>query len=187
MLQSVNWNWPIYLFYLGEFDWASAQLNVLKSATSQLFSNDAMYLGMLIMDNLGLDSNYAPLLMYSRADLYDFCNRNDEAMSTLDSLLIEWPGHSLTDESWYKQANIQIKKGDYIAAAEFFFKVYDIYPEDILADDALFKLADIKENHLHATDEAKQLYEDLITKYPGSLFTVEARKRFRKLRGDFAN
>ena len=67
------------------------------------------------------------------------------------------------------------------------FNVYDIYSEDILADDALFMHADIKENQLNLTDEAMQLYEDLITNYPGSLYAVEARKRFRKLRGDFAN
>ena len=174
-------------FYMGEFDWSAAQLNVLKAATSQLFSNDAMSLGMLILDNVGLDSNTVPLMLYSRADLYDFCNRNDEAMATLDTLLIEWPGHNLTDEAWYKQANIQIKKGDYKAASELLFKVYDIFPTDILADNALFKLADIKENHLMEIEEAKRLYEEMITKYPGSLYTVEARKRFRRLRGDFAN
>ncbi len=33
-------------------------------------------------------------------------------------------------------------------------------------------------------EKAKKLYEDLLTKYPGSLYTVEARKRFRKMRGD---
>ncbi len=174
-------------FYLGEFDWAAAQLGVLKAATSQLYSNDAMHLGMLIMDNVGLDSNTTPLMMYSRADLYDFCNRNDEALVVLDSLLLEWPGHSLTDEAWFKQANIRIKNGEYELAAGLFAKVVDVYPEDILADDSLFRLADLKENKLGQTEEAKQLYEDLITIYPGSLYTVEARKRFRRLRGDFIN
>ncbi len=174
-------------FYMGEFDWAAAQLNVLKSATSQLFSNDAMYLGMLIMDNVGLDSNTTPLLMYSRSDLYDFCNRNTEAMSTLDSLLIEWPGHSLTDEAWFKQGGIEVKRGNYASAVSYFKKVYEVYPDDILADDALFKMADLRENKLNESAEAKSLYEELLTKYPGSLFAVEARKRFRKLRGDYAN
>jgi TolA-binding protein len=126
-------------------------------------------------------------MMYSRADLYDFCNRNDEAMMVLDSLLLEWPGHSLTDEAWFKQANIRIKNGEYELAAGLFAKVVDVYPEDILADDSLFRLADLKENKLGQTEEAKKLYEDLITIYPGSLYTVEARKRFRRLRGDFIN
>lgn len=30
-------------------------------------------------------------------------------------------------------------------------------------------------------------YQELLTAYPGSLFTVEARKRFRALRGDLVN
>lgn len=171
-------------YYMGEFEWAAAQLGVLKSATSQLISNDAMQLGLLIMDNLGTDSITEPLQMYSRADLYDFCNRNDEALVTLDSLLIAWPGHSLTDEIWFKQATLYARKGNYTKAAELYTSVFTSYPDDILADDAMFRLAEMKEQRMDSKEDAKALYEMIITKYPGSLFTVEARKRFRKLRGD---
>jgi tetratricopeptide (TPR) repeat protein len=171
-------------YYLGEFEWAAAQLGVLKAATSQLISNDAMKLGLLIMDNLGMDSITEPLQMYSRADLYDFCNRYDQALATLDSLETAFPAHSLTDEIWFKKAEIYFKKGDFQKAAEFYFRVFEVYPDDILADDALFLLAEITEQKLRENQRAKELYELLLTRYPGSLFTVEARKRFRFLRGD---
>jgi TolA-binding protein len=55
---------------------------------------------------------------------------------------------------------------------------------DILADDALFGLADLHENQLGAPDVAQGLYERLLNEFPGSLYAVEARKRFRRLRGD---
>jgi len=173
-------------YYMGEFEWAAAQLNVLKAATSQLISNDAMSLGLLIMDNLGLDSdsNSAPLLFYSRADLYEFCNRNDAALATIDSMLLEFPAHTLTDEAWFKQAGIFFKKGDFKKTAEHYFKVFETYPDDILGDDALYKLALLTENNLSDKPKAQELYELLLTKYPGSLYTVDARKRFRSLRGD---
>jgi tetratricopeptide (TPR) repeat protein len=171
-------------YYMGEFEWAAAQLNVLKAATSQLISNDAMQLGLLIMDNLGTDSITEPLQMYSRADLFEFCNRYNESLSTLDSLLISWPGHSLTDEIWFKQASILAKKGDYVKAAELYSQVFQNYPDDILADDAMFRLAEMMEFRMNKKEDAKAMYETILTKYPGSLFTVEARKRFRKLRGD---
>ena len=171
-------------YYMGEFEWAAAQLNVLKAATSQLISNDAMQLGLLIMDNLGTDSITEPVQMYARADLYEFCNRRKEALSTLDSLLVAWPGHSLTDEIWFKQATIQAKNGNYAKAAELYTQVFQNYPDDILADDAMFRLAEMSELRMNDKEAAKTMYEMILTKYPGSLFTVEARKRFRKLRGD---
>jgi tetratricopeptide (TPR) repeat protein len=171
-------------YYMGEFEWAAAQLNVLKAATSQLISNDAMQLGLLIMDNLGTDSITEPVQMYARADLYEFCNRRKEALSTLDSLLVAWPGHSLTDEIWFKQATIQAKNGNYVKAAELYTQVFQNYPDDILADDAMFRLAEMSELRMNDKEAAKTMYEMILTKYPGSLFTVEARKRFRKLRGD---
>jgi TolA-binding protein len=37
---------------------------------------------------------------------------------------------------------------------------------------------------LNDLEKAKKHYSELIEKFPGSSFTVEARKRFRKLRGD---
>ncbi|MEP7171831.1 MAG: hypothetical protein ABI855_20825, partial [Bacteroidota bacterium] len=98
-------------YYLGEFEWASAQLNVLKAATSQLISNDAMSLALLIMDNTGMDSITEPLLIYSRADLLEFRNNDVKALATLDSVLTKFPGHSLTDEVWFKKAEIFEKKG----------------------------------------------------------------------------
>jgi tetratricopeptide (TPR) repeat protein len=174
-------------YYLGEFDWAAAQLNVLKAATSQLISNDAMSLALLIMDNTGMDSITDPLLIYSRADLLEFRNKEDEALATLDSVLKIYPGHSLTDEVWLKKAEIFERKGMNDTAAVYFNNIVEKYPDDILADDALFKLADLYENQLKNKQLAMELYEKLLTKYPGSLYGVDARKRFRALRGDKVN
>ena len=56
-----------------------------------------------------------------------------------------------------------------------------------MADDALFHRAELYENKLKDPAKAMELYQDLLTKYPGSLFVVEARKRFRALRGDVLN
>jgi TolA-binding protein len=33
-------------------------------------------------------------------------------------------------------------------------------------------------------ERAKELYQQILTEFPGSLYAVEARKRFRQLRGD---
>lgn len=174
-------------YYLGEFEWAAAQLNVLKAATSQLISNDALSLALLIMDNTGLDSITEPLLIYSRADLLSFRNKNDLALTTLDSVLSLFPSHSLIDEVWFKKAAIYIKKNMYDTAAVYLNDIVEKFPEDILADDALYKLASLNEIELKNKAKAMELFEKLLTDYSGSLFAVDARKRFRVLRGDKIN
>jgi TolA-binding protein len=73
------------------------------------------------------------------------------------------------------------------SAAACLERVFGQYPEDILADDALYMLAGILEDHYADKEKAMALYEKLITQYPGSLFVVDARKRFRQLRGDQVN
>ena len=55
---------------------------------------------------------------------------------------------------------------------------------DVLSDDALFLLARIQEEDVKDKLKAQELYNQVIVKYPGSIYVAEARKRFRKLRGD---
>jgi tetratricopeptide (TPR) repeat protein len=174
-------------YYLGEFDWAKDQLNVLKAATSQLISNDALSLALLITDNTNLDTSTTALLIYSRADLYDFQNRDSIANVTLDSLLQLFPGHSLTDEAWYKKALLLMKSGKFTEAVTVFQNIVDKYPDDILADDAVYRQGDLYETRLNDKEKAKERFELLLTKYPGSLYSVDARRRFRALRGDKVN
>ncbi len=171
-------------YYMGEFDWAKDQLKVLKAATSQLISNDALSLGLLISDNTNMDTTYEALLMYSRADLLDFQNKDSIALITLDSLLKNFPDHTLTDEVWFKKALIFKNEGRFSESATFLQNIIDKYPDDILGDDAMYQLACLNEDQLNDKEKAKTLFETFLTKYPGSLFVVDARKHFRALRGD---
>ncbi len=72
-------------------------------------------------------------------------------------------------------------QGKYQDAAELLDELVKDYSYDITADNALFMLAELNENQLNNPDEAKVLYQKLLIDYPGSLFAVEARKRFREL------
>lgn len=174
-------------YYTGDFKWAQAQLDVLKGATAKLIANDAMDLSMRISDALAVDTNEAPLLMFARADLLAFQNKDEQAVVTFDSINKFFPNHALADDILYKKAQIALKHADYIKAAAYYDTITKNYGEDILADDALFNLADITENQFKMPEKAKDLYQHLLEKYPASLFVVEARKRFRKLRGDMIN
>lgn len=174
-------------YYIGEFEWAKAQLDVLKAATSKLIANDAMALSLLISDNSDMDSTYQALLIYSRADLLEFRNKNDEALQTLDSLFSKYKYHSLFDEAYYKKAEIYIKKGLNDSAVVYYKKIMTDYTYDILGDDATYKLAVMYEDVYKDKQKAMDTYEKLMTTYPGSTFVVEARKKYRALRGDVLN
>lgn len=171
-------------YYRGEFLWAQAQLDVLKAATSKLIANDAMQLSLLINDNIGEDTLMIALGIYSRADLLWFQNKYNEALLTLDSIKNISLSHPIFDEVLYKKAEIELKRGDYEKASVFLEQIVSAYSDDILGDDALYKLADLKENYFKDKDKALQMYQEFLEKYPGSVYVFDVRKRLRKLRGD---
>ena len=174
-------------YYIGEFNWAKAQLDVLKAATTKLIANDAMELSLLISDNMDEDSSFSALNYYARADLYGYRNQYDMAIEILDSTRLLGLSHPIFDDVLLKKAEINIRKGKYKDADSLLQRLIDFYPDGLLADDALFFQAELNEKQLNNRIKALACYQDLIFKYPGSLYTVESRKRFRQLRGDQLN
>lgn len=174
-------------YYNGDFNWSKAQLDVLKGATSKLIANDAMDLSLVIGDAINIDTNVVPLQMFSSADLLIIQNKMSEAIARLDSINIIFEEHSLADDIYYKKGIIFSKQGKTKEAIEAFQRVVDVYGEEIFGDDALFKIAEIYHYTLNDTAKAKDIYQEMLTKYPASVYTIEARKRFRKLRGDTIN
>ncbi len=66
-------------------------------------------------------------------------------------------------------------------------KIISKYPTEILGDDAVYIIAQIYDFSLTDTEKAMQYYQKILEEYPGSMWGVEARKRFRTLRGDSIN
>ena len=169
-------------YYMGNFSWAKAQLDVLKASTSKLTANDAMELSMMIGNNLDLDTTAVPLQMFAKADLLFFQNKNDEAMQVLDSIVAEFPYHTLDDDILFRKARLAMAAQDYVLAAEYYEAIVSDYSYDLLGDDALFNLAEIYNYHLDQKEKAKDLYKKMLTSYPGSIYIEESRKDYRELR-----
>jgi len=174
-------------YYAGDFEWAQAQMDVLKGSTQELISNDAISLSVFITDNTGLDTTYAPMKMYARADLLIYQNRNNEALATLDSLSMLFQKSPLEDDILFAKARIYLQQRKFDDAAKMFQQVGDDYSTELLADDAIFQLAELYEHQLNNKEKAMELYKSILLKYPGSVYVIEARKRFRDLRGDNLN
>ncbi len=168
-------------YYSGSFDYAKAQLDVLKASTSKLIANDALHLSLLIMDNTAMDTNLRPLQLYANAELLIFQNKFIDAHKTLDSIVTDYPGHSLTDEVLFKRYTIAQKQRNFDEAVNFLKLIVQNHPGDILADDAVFHLGEIYQYQFKNEKEAAACYKRIIFEYQGSLHVVEARKRFREI------
>ncbi len=173
-------NAKIY-YYTGDFDWAKAQLDVLKASTSKLIANNAMELSLLITSNTGLDTTIKPMQLFSSADLLIEQHLYTKALAKFDTLNKLFPYHSLEDEILWKKHTIERKKGNIDAAIGYLEKIATNYNEDVLADNALYELGIIHETLKKEREKAAEYYKKLLFEYPGSLFLVEARKRYRAI------
>jgi tetratricopeptide (TPR) repeat protein len=174
-------------YYKGDFDWAEAQLKILKSSTSQLIANDALDLKLLISDNKYDDSLHVALKLYAKADLMAFQNKTDEAISLLDTILTEHKGESIVPQALFKQAQLFEQKKQFEKALANYQSIITNYRDGILVDDAYYFLAELYNNQLALPEKAKALYEKIIFDHQDSIYFVDARKKFRMLRGDAIN
>ena len=174
-------------YYNGDFEWAQSQFDILKASTSKLISNDAIDLSVFITDNLGLDSTAMPMELFARAELLAFQNKYDESFAALDSINTLFPNHGLRDDIFYTKALAFVRLKDYEKAEKLYLQIIEEYPDEIRADNAMFNLAELYENQLEKLDEAQKLYEKLFLDYSNSTFAIEARKRYRLIRGDTIN
>lgn len=188
-------------FYIGEFEWAKSQLDVLSAATSKLVANDAIYFSLLISDNQeeeeedeeDADTTYLlfsnpstnlPLKKYAEADFLIFQNKDDQALIELDSVITLSPFGTLVDDALYQKALIYIKQKNYLGAEALLKKIEESHGGELLGDDAVYKLAELYEYYLKDIPKAMEYYMKVIQNYSSSLYVIEARKRYRALRGD---
>lgn len=203
--QTAKFNNAKLSFYIGEFAWAKSQLDVLRAATSKLIANDAMYFSLLISDNENEDeeggdeddedegifssstTDNLPLRYYAKADFLIFQNKDDEAVKMLDSVLVVDPYGKLVDDVYFQKAKIAIKQKDYFGAENLLQEILKNHSAELLGDDAAYLMAQLYDFYLKDSNKAMEYYQKVLKDYSDSLFTTEARKRYRDLRGDFSS
>ncbi|MFH4968409.1 tetratricopeptide repeat protein [Gaetbulibacter sp. M240] len=174
-------------YFKGDFKWAEAQLKILKSSTSQLMANDALELKLVISDNKYEDSTQTALKLYAKADLRKFQNKPKEAIAILNTIIENHKTEPIVAQALYKQAQLFETEKRFNDAARNYQLVLDNYRDGVLADDALYYLARLYDGVLNQPQQAKALYEQILFDHEDSIYLVEARKRYRAMRGDLVN
>ncbi len=168
-------------YFAGDFDYAQGQLDVLKASTSKLIANDAMELSMLITDNYNMDTTQTTMKLYASADLLIKQHKYAEANQKFDSINAMFTYHTLNDEILWKKSEMALQQQDLTTAIGFLEEIVKKYPTDILADNALYELAQIYDLRLDQPEKAAEYYKKIIFEYKGSLFGVQSRKRYREI------
>lgn len=169
-------------YFIGEFEWANAALNILKSATSKLVANDAMTLSLTISDNLEYDT--VALKRIAKADYYIYQHRYELANQMLDSVVAYNPNEVSLPSAFYRKAKIAYNAGDYEFADSLYRRVYEGYADSYIADEALIEDALLLENQLNIKEDAMECYSRLFDYYTASVYVAQARKSYRRLRDE---
>lgn len=169
-------------FYQNDFEWAKAQLDILRSSTERLIANNAMDLSLLIQENLNMDSIYTALSMYATAELLAYQNRDKESDALLDSLITLFPEHILIDDCYYLKAKNAFKNRDFEKQIHLLEWIVENYPYDLYADNALFDLGITYRDYSNEMEKSKKAFQMIFLEYPSSYFASSARKHYRELK-----
>ena len=146
-----------------------------------------MQLSLMISDNSLEDSTQTALNKYAKADFMAFQLKDKDAIIAFEEISLNNKGEQIEDEVLLKLGKLYEKTEQYSKAEASYLKIMEFYNDDILADDAHFLLAELYQYKLNQPDKAKELYEQIIFNFADSIFFVEARKKYRALRGDDLN
>jgi tetratricopeptide (TPR) repeat protein len=183
LAQEAKYKTAMASYYKGDFSWALTQLNVLKRATTQTIANDALEMALFIKQGKSdVDSTQQALKNIAKADLMVYQSKPKDALSQLDSLITDADNFHIIDQALYKKAKILERLKRYQEAATQYTQIIEQYSESIVVDNALYKLAQLQIDVLGKPEDAQQNLELLIFNHQDSIFFVEARKLYRKLR-----
>lgn len=171
-------------YFKGDFKWALKQFKELKAANTQLIANDALEYYLLINDNTVADSTQTALKEFAKGDYLMYQNRSEAAIAQFQSILKEFKGQEIEAISLLRLGTLFEKKKQYDLALSQYQTITSNHADGIYSDEALYFSAEIYNKKLNEPEKAKPLYEQIIFNHEDSIYFVEARKSFRKLRGD---
>lgn len=170
------------LYFKAEFDSA---LTVLESLTANYESdeaNDALAMRAFILENK--DGFAEALRDYAAADYLARRQKLSEAVAAYASVILAYGTAPLADDAMLRKADCEVQLHRPVDALRTLQSLLTDLPKSTERDKAQFRMGEIYERQLHDTENAIKAYGEILSKYPNSLFTDEARRRIRVMRGD---
>jgi tetratricopeptide (TPR) repeat protein len=149
-----------------------------------LIANDALEYFLLINDNTVADSTQTALKQFAKGDYLLYQNRNQEAVTQFQTILKNYKGQEIEAVTLLRLGKIYEKLGDFTLALSQYQTIIDKHSDGIYIDEALYFSAEIYNKKVQQPEKAKPLYEKIIFSHEDSIYFVEARKKYRQLRGD---
>lgn len=173
-------------YFKTDFTWALKQFKELKAANTQLIANDALEYFLLINDNTVADSTQTALKDFAKGDYLLYQNRDEEAITHFLEILKKHKGAEIEAVTLLRLGKLYEKKANFEQALNQYQTIITQHKDGIYVDEALFFSAEIYNKQM-VPEKAKPLYEKILFEHEDSIYFVEARNKFRQLRGDTLN
>lgn len=121
---------------------------------------------------------------FSRADYLLYQHKKSESLALFQEILKDHKTQEIEDVTLLRLGRIYEKKGDYASALQQYQIIIDKFSEGIYIDEALYFSAEIYNRQLKDPEKAKPLYEKILFSHQDSIYFIDARAKFRQLRGD---
>ncbi len=169
-------------YFAGRFKECLTKLADLTRNPTSDAANDALGLQIFIQENTA--SGDAAIKEFAQAALLQRQRKLSEAAGRFESILKTYAGTPLIDETLIQIGAAYTQMRRYKEAASMFERLAAEYPESIVLDQSLIQLGQIYALGLKDVPRAIAAYQQLLEKFPNSIYVSEARKHIRELRGD---
>ncbi len=166
-------------FYKGDFREAKNQLVQILNDLGDNFANDAIELSLLLNTSMNDSSE---LVRFADAEFLADQKKFTEAAEKYHLVAENPKAFMLKNIAELREAEMELAAGNTDKSIEMLENIAGEESKNIYADKALYLLGKIYEFGLNDTPKAIEKYEELLAKYPSSLYLDDARDEIVKLR-----
>ncbi len=166
-------------FYKGDFKVAKEELAQVVSNLKDDNANDAIELSLLLNTSINDSSN---LSLFASAELLAEQKKFSEAAEKYKLIASNKQAFMLQSLAQIRQAEMELALNNYDNSILLLNKISDENEKNIYSDKALYLLGQIYEYGKIDNSKAIEVYENLLAKFPNSLYLDSAREEIINLR-----
>jgi TolA-binding protein len=168
-------------FFKGNFKDAISRLQTLTKNPASETTNDALALLIFIQENQQ-DENV--LKKYSAALFLKKQRQFEQAVEVFQTIVKANPTSEIVEEILINIGDIYSITNRFNDAIAVYEKLKNDFPESIMSDNSQMKIGFVYQYGLKEIDKAIGAYQTVLEKFPNSIYSAEARRHIRELRGD---